>query len=107
MALFLFSFFFWAVLKWVLSCGAREGIEGAGQRLAKSDERAVGADSTESERGDVGEGKGKKESKPVCVEEVGERVTVYYKRKKKDSERAKEGERVIKKDKGGVVVHVT
>ena len=40
--LFIYFIFFLTMLKWVLSCGGREGIEGAGQRLAKSDERAVG-----------------------------------------------------------------
>lgn len=53
------------------------------------------------ERTARGEGEGKKESEsePRRVEEVEERVTVCYKReKKRDSQRAKEGERVGEAD---------
>lgn len=61
-------FFFLTTLKWVLSCEGRgrgrEGIEGTGQRLAKSDKRAVGR---RDERAARGEGKGKKEREQAGV----------------------------------------
>lgn len=59
-SVFFFCFFF-TMLKWVLSCGRkgrgreggrREGIEGAGQRLAKSDKRAVGRTEERTARGE-------------------------------------------------------
>lgn len=90
------SGFFLTTLEWVLSCGGRgrgrEGIEGTGQRLAKSDKKAVGR---REERTARGEGKGKKESKPGWVVEIEERVTesrACYRKKKKDSERVGEAD---------------